>query len=425
MTLLLSVSFVARAQFLLNGSVGYSPYAGLQPELIKGVSGLTADSFPRIRHVYLVNDTILGITIDAQAVARTGLLAYYHQPGDSVVLAGPKIPVHLASIAGLKDFIDATGQDSMVSVVRYVYRNGKPLGWLVGKNHTQYWPVEKVMGNPLNTAAVSVTSNYTIAALENNKLAWQINPKAIYRKSKPHVQARQGPLYEHSFAQRHEVYLVLGQPFVEGKKYTVSFNNSLQYLGQASFTVNTRQLRTEAIHVSLAGYHPMQEPKLAYLSMWLGDGGKVTYANRLPFYVIDSQTKEIAFKGETYLSLNADSVFNYSEYFGPDNYNKTHVYGLDFSGLKTPGNYQVYVPNIGVSFVFSINDQVFANAFKLQMKGFFHQRSGIEMQMPYTSYNRPKNGHPATGTKIYTCNKDIFLATGTMEKLHTTTLLRE
>lgn len=390
----------------LKGSIGYIPYMGTQPELVSGISDDISDSHPLIRHIYFVNDTIIGITIDAQTVKRSGLLPYYPTPNDSVMLCGPQVPARIAEVCGIGDFVnEGTSPESMVNVQRYVYRNGKPLGWLVGKTYKHYWPIEQLIGEALNVRAADSANNYSITTTE---ILGAIHPKVVYRKSKPNLNIRIGPGYDHVAASRHEIFLVLDKPVKDGVSFTLRFENGINGLKPVSVKVNLKNLRSEAIHVNLAGYHPLQQAKYAYLSAWLGNGGRVNYTLPSTFYLLDAGSNSEVYSGQVRLKMSADSIPALSDRFGPDNFNKTNVYRMDFSDFTIPGNYKVYIPGVGVSFPFEINKPIYTNSFLLQMKGFFHQRSGIAMGPPYTTYKRPRNQHPADGIKVYACDKNVF-----------------
>ncbi|NJM15987.1 MAG: hypothetical protein HC896_12010 [Bacteroidales bacterium] len=285
---LIIISLIGKAQSLSNGAVPYMPYMGAQPNIVHGVSAGMADSLPLVRHVYLVNDTIIGITIDAQSVSRTGLRDYVPQPNDSIVLVGPKIPHRLASVSGINDFyLQQNNKDSLqpaVSVVRYVYRNGYALGWLVGPAYKQYWPVEKMEGIALDTTEITKPGNIVISSVGSTSYKNGLVPSVVFRKSKPHVQARVGPHYEHDFGMRHDIFLVLKEPLAEGEAYHLTFKNKVAYLPALSFTLNTKKLRSEAIHVNLAGYHCSRNQNLdIYQCGWAMAAGWIMPASKTSF----------------------------------------------------------------------------------------------------------------------------------------------
>jgi len=59
------------------------------------------------------------------------------------------------------------------------------------------------------------------------------------------------------------------------------------------------------------------------------------------------------------------------------------VYKLNFSDFVTPGSYHLEVDGIGRSYEFEISAMVYNDVFDIIMKGFYYQRSGIELTSQY------------------------------------------
>jgi len=188
----------------------------------------------------------------------------------------------------------------------------------------------------------------------------------------------------------------------------------LPFLEPVQFYFDDEALRTEAIHVNLLGYTP-DEPKVAYLSAWLGDGENHTFTDFHSFKLVDVYTGKTVYSGEITLKQAADQP----EYKVKDqsfNYNKTDIYGLDFSEYTIPGEYKIVVPGLGCSFEFEISADVWGKIYTVTMKGFLHQRSGIDLGPPYTDYQRPRNMHPGDEITIHTCDVDRFFSPADDEK---------
>jgi endoglucanase len=68
----------------------------------------------------------------------------------------------------------------------------------------------------------------------------------------------------------------------------------------------------------------------------------------------------------------------------------TYVYGLDYSSWRPskPGVFRVYVPNLGVSDPFTIDDAIWFQSAKCSAKGEYHHRSGCEIDGRF-GYVRP------------------------------------
>jgi endoglucanase len=74
---------------------------------------------------------------------------------------------------------------------------------------------------------------------------------------------------------------------------------------------------------------------------------------------------------------------------------------MDFSDFQTQGDYQVVVDGVGTSYTFAIGEKTWEDAFSVSARGFYHQRSGIALEQPYTDYERPRPFHPDDGVKVY------------------------
>jgi hypothetical protein len=63
-----------------------------------------------------------------------------------------------------------------------------------------------------------------------------------------------------------------------------------------------------------------------------------------------------------------------------------HVMEADFTGLKTPGEYVLFVPGFGVSFPFIIDDAVAGAFARTTALGIYHQRCGTANELPFTRF---------------------------------------
>jgi endoglucanase len=194
----------------------------------------------------------------------------------------------------------------------------------------------------------------------------------------------------------HFLYLELPKPLKTAKKYTVAFVDGP--FDARTFTFDPSGLRSEAVHVSHLGFLPDDPAKAAFLSCWMGTGGGVDYGGVKKFRVLEEESGRSVFEGEVKLSKAATER---DEDAYKNNHNGTDVYIMDFSSLKKPGTYRVCVEGIGCSYPFEIGGGVWRKAFRVSARGFYHQRSGIEIGPPYTEFRRPRAFHPDDGVKVY------------------------
>jgi endoglucanase len=279
---------------------------------------------------------------------------------------------------------------------RYLHRNGNKIGVLVGKESSILRPFDTLTGEPLDINRADDKTSYTIVSATDARYKNKLNPIRVHRKSRPTGVARTDD-WKFSTPIEHHLYLVLPQPLQTDAKYEISFAGG--QLEKTEFTYQPLTMRSEAVHVSHIGFHPDDPAKVAFLSCWMGSGGGLKYANGLAFHIIDDKTGTIVHSGKTSLSKPAAEK-NEDAY--KRNFNLADVYEMDFTGLNRPGRYRVCVENIGCSYPFVIDKEIWNNAFRTSARGFYHMRSGIELGPPYTDFKRPRPFHPDDGVKIYT-----------------------
>jgi len=283
----------------------------------------------------------------------------------------------------------------------WLIRKNKRIGAIVGRTEKFIMTFDRVVGERIDANLLDKTSSYSISSTDDSDFSVEREPYAIFRKTKPTDFARidtgfQAPL-------EHTIYLKLTKPLKEGKTYSINFKQI--DIPAYTFVYNTKKMRSEAVHISQVGFRPDDPIKVAFLSLWMGSGGPVDFREKTPFYIIDEKDDEVIFKGKVKLSKNM-SEKDETAYGG--NFNGTNVYIMDFSALKTPGKYRVYVEDIGCSYPFEISKDVWAKAFYVASRFLYHQRSGIELGPPYTDFKRPRNFHPDDGVRVYSTKASLF-----------------
>lgn len=369
-------------------------YQGFQPELVQGVQEGFADKAPKIRHVYLAAPDVLGITVDAQHLWGGPVQPYVAQPGDVIRRSGPQS----YGTQGRQFFWN-----------RHIIRNGVQIGNLVGPKEDYYTPSFTMQGEPLNTKWAQTAANYTLSSNDDEAYRVAGKPLQVFRKTNPQMWEWTNKGIEQSTA-RHDIYLKLPHALTPGKRYTLAFGNASPFAAPVSFVFEDTRLRTEAIQVNQAGYHPRQREKVARLFQWLGDGGGVDFAAFKNFLVVDDKSGKIAFRGAIALLAagNPGRKMAPERTADPDNDLPAPLYQLDFSAFSQPGVYRVVVPGLGTSFPFRIDEAVWADVTKVSATGFFNQRSGIDLEPPFTRRKMPRTMHPADGFPVYRTDPAIF-----------------
>lgn len=324
---------------------------------------------PRVAHVGLVARDIVGVTITAGHVEYGQQVSYIKQPGDLLI--------------------------PFMGVQRFVLRKGKVIGSLVGPAADLLCTMDEVTGDRFDTAWADRPESYRIHSADDARFAEPRQPTAVYRKSKPSDLAMIGAM-KFDYSTENVVYLRFSKALETSRHYELSFPGSA--VSEVSLVPDPVRTRSEAVHVSQVGFRPDDPVKIAFLSCWMGNGGGLTYEVGLPFSVVDNASAAVVFRGRTILS-KAAAEKNEDAYH--KNYNGTDVDAMDFSALTKPGRYRVCVEGLGCSYPFEIGPDVWRQAFTVSARGFYHQRSGIALGTPYSSFHRRRPFHPDDGVKVY------------------------
>lgn len=322
----------------------------------------------RITHVGLVAADTIALTLHAGRIVYGKHIPYSRQRGDRIVGRFPN---------------------------RWVYRRGEYIGSLVGRDGQIVYGPDQFIGDVLPEVTVDRNRTYVIRSVDDERYSRGDHPVAVSRKTKP---SDIGWTHEDDtwvMPTESVVYMRLPAPLTEGKTYWIE--TALRSVAPISFVYNPQSLRSNAVHVSHVGFHPHDPAKVAFLSTWMGSGGPISYPEGLKFSVIDVRTGEVVFTGHTRLSKSRGEAEDASG----RNYNGADVYEMDFHSLDKEGEYFVVVDGIGRSYPFPIDRNVWQRAFTVSARGFYHQRSGIELGPPYTSYVRPRPFNPEDGVIIH------------------------
>ena len=335
-----------------------------------GATSVDAVSQPQLKvnQAYLVKPDVLAIRIDTGKVIHGKQTPYRSQPGDRLEQPRPD------------------GDDWLI-------RDGKAVGTLAGRQRNILHSLDQFIPSPFNPQWADRVTSYRITSSSDRSYASTLNPTSVFRKSKPTDMARVGQ-WKFEFPVSHVIYLKLPSPLKAGTTYQINFPDS--QVQPLSFKYEPNVTRSEAVQVSQGGFAPSDSGKVAFLSTWMGNGGKVEYGAGKPFTVIDEKTNKTVFTGKTQLSRSSDEKEDPRR-----NHTLTNVYWMDFTPVRSPGQYRVCVENVGCSLSFQISPDVWRNTFSLSVRGLYHQRSGIALTKPYTNWTRPRPFHPDDGVVVY------------------------
>jgi hypothetical protein len=239
-----------------------------------------------------------------------------------------------------------------------------------GEKVTRYTP-------ELSTTAATQASSWTIKSqTDTNYGTAGKNPASCSRKKKlsghsPGSWVSSDYSYEYTY--HHWIFLKLPNSMQQGAAYTLEIAAATNVdVTSQPFTFDVFNSRSEAVHVNLVGYAPDAPHKGADLYAWLGDGGARDYgafANN-KVYIYDVATKQATEVGKVALwKASGSDVGGY-------NLTRSSVWNVDFSSVAAPGTYRLVVDGVGCSQDFQIASGIYADPFKITLRGFFYMRMG-------------------------------------------------
>jgi len=334
---------------------------------------------PQIVNVGFVAENIVAITIDDGNIIHAKQEKYIKQTGDEI-----------NQWNGLK-------------------RNGVAVGSVGGQNLEYYLPYDKVTGQRFNVLNSGKVDRYKLSSVGDPNYSQALVPSKVNIKSKLQQIAVVGD-WKFDGKKRTIVYLTIPRPMKLDQEYILSFSDST--LQDLKFIYNPKKSRSESIHVNHLGFSQNDPEKLAFLSLWLGDGGAYTgFKEGHTFSILDAKTLQSKFSGKIKAGKRANELGEGGSWTADlnRNYTMTDVFYIDFSEFSVPGNYVIYLENIGISNPFEINNKTWEKAFLVSSKGLFNQRSGIELGPPYSEFKRPVNMHnKLSGQKIYVTKESLM-----------------
>ena len=264
---------------------------------------------------------------------------------------------------------------------------------------------EWVISEPLDVMKAVTLENYAIKSSEGLYITPQ-NPVKVTRKTKGteftwlcqnYIQNVGCSNSDPDHAKEHWIYLHLPEPLEQGKKYAVSTTDIAGNGKEWEFEFTLEKNRSEAIHVNIIGYDPRAPEKYGYVYHWGGETGGIDFSkyNGNNFYLINTNTGEKAFTGTVKFRKNKNNIETYQPNDTPNqNFLGADVYECDFSGFNTPGEYILAIDGIGSSFAFKIEKDIYRLPFYTSVRGLYHNRSGIDLEKPFTEYTRPAPHNP-------------------------------
>jgi hypothetical protein len=255
----------------------------------------------------------------------------------------------------------------------------------------------------LDVDSANKITSYSLSSADDPAYKIPEIPVRIGRKSKPSGMSMKCMPNDDNrcmsdYVLEHFVYLFLEKPLQPGKTYQLKTGNLAKNQNQFILKYNPAETRSLAVHVNQLGFVPDAPVKMAYISHWMGDAAGLeleNYANA-KFHLIRVSDGKKVFSGtigkqKDFETGGADGPANQ----GPNgNFVAADVWQCDFSSFKQTGEYVVSVDQMGISYPFRIDADVYREAFVTTCRGLYHHRSGIMLKEPFTKYERETPHNP-------------------------------
>ncbi|MDA1044442.1 MAG: glycoside hydrolase family 9 protein [Verrucomicrobia bacterium] len=334
------------------------------------LASASSNAFPRIEELCTVSPDIISFRIVEGKVHYRRQTPYRAQPGDT-----------------------QTVWKTYGSL--FLTRNGRDIGALVGLQADVLKPFDQLESVHMEPALLDAPDSYTLRSASDVNYKTAQHPIAVYRKTRPVDMVRTGHRGFNALVE-HRIYLKLSQALKGARPYELGFAD--KRLSQRFWQHDPFNTVSEAIHVSQIGFRPEDAVKVAFLSIWLGNGGAHTFPPNLPFRLINNEDERTVYVGTV---AKRTSFAAYPEDPSEQNGAQTDVNILDFSSFRSPGSYRLFVDGIGCSPAITIASNVWETAFVKSAQGLTHQRSGIAFDPRWADDERPRPFHSDDGLRVF------------------------
>ena len=259
-----------------------------------------------------------------------------------------------------------------------------------------------VFGERLKTVEAQKAALWTITSPTDKNYA-QAHPLAVWRKSKPIS-------FDHTLTSEldHLLFLQLPKSMKQGCTYQVSIPSGIgSDKTEATIRFDIWNNQSEAVHVNIIGYSPLETKHAADLYQWLGDGGQRDYKSLVgkKVWLYNVNTKKKQKVGTVKFWQPASAAANEA---GGKSLIGTDVWNIDFSAY-TPGCYRLVVEDVGCSMDFEVKDDIYYEPYRYSVRGYYYMRLGEPIAPEHVNpIPRQPQFIPETDPKGFTVYKTDF-----------------
>ena len=259
-----------------------------------------------------------------------------------------------------------------------------------------------VFGERLKAAQAQNAALWKISSSDDKTFA-TAQPLAVWRKSKP-MNTDNTLTSELD----HWLFLQMPKAMKQGCTYKVAIPAGIgSDKTEASIRFDVWNNQSEAVHINIIGYSPLETIHAADLYQWLGDGGQRNYKQLegKGVWLYNVKTKKKQKVGTVKFWQPASAA---AKEAGGKSLIGTDVWNIDFSANK-PGCYRLVVEDVGCSMDFEVKNDIYYEPYRYSVRGYYYMRLGepINTDKVFPAPRQPQF-IPETDPKGFTVYKTDF-----------------
>lgn len=267
---------------------------------------------------------------------------------------------------------------------KMIHRDGEPYAFPVSERRDLIRRIDVLDGRPLD-ADRARNESWTIS-VDGTDAAQAVPVTVVSRPTGGGLDRNGDPLT----AVVHDFVLSLPAALEAGAEYVVTPPTDL--VAPMAFTFDPTTTLSPAVRVNQVGYGAADGTKLAYLAGWFDGIGAAVATSADRFQLIDNEGR-VVFEGPVTPRPTGRDM-------GERDLTGTPVAEMDFGAVTAAGRYRVCVPSVGCSYDVVIAENPWQQLTSTVARSTYHQRSGVTLGPPYTSFTRPRPYHQDEGLVV-------------------------
>ena len=325
----------------------------------------------RVMHVGLVAADVLAVALRAGRIEHGSQQPYQKQDGDEIRREGHQ---------------------------RWLYRKGRWAGSLVGREEKIYMSADRYVGDRLDADWAAKPVSFQLASTDDPRCQPTVQPKAVWRKTKPCDIGRVGPRHPWEFDCPTEsvIYLELRLRWPEGRHYELRFRG--RSLSPVALTLDAARLAKRG-RACLAHRLSSGRSSQARVSLLLA---RQRWSATLSGRIALRRGPHDGRQGGRHRAAPACRKPLPTRRRTPTTATTTEPTCSNWTSPSSANPANTWWPSRAWAVLIRLRLPSESGEMRslFPHKGFYHQRSGIALGPPYTQFVRPRPFHPDDGVIV-------------------------